>query len=369
MNSHFWMACLIAAGVTALLIVILRPLAEPLGLVDRPDDRKHHTGAVPLVGGLAIVGGTVVANIFYGDIEPFRLMVIETAVVMAFIGALDDRHDLSVRVRLFAQVACILCVIVSTGVYIRTLGHVFGKPIELGWVGPPFTVVAVVGLLNAFNMMDGIDGLAGSQALISIVTLFTFDSTHSLHGIIMLMAAMAAAIVPYLLVNLGLTKYKIFLGDAGSMVVGYLLAWALIRLAEAHESQMSPTDVLWCVSVPVLDTLTVMGRRLLDGKSPFKPDRGHIHHVLLRRGLSPRQTLGLLFMLSCAFSLLGAIARQFSSGVSILTFCGIAVVYARISLQEFRQYQAATSTMPRTNTLDSAPTSDPIAAQQTAVVE
>jgi UDP-GlcNAc:undecaprenyl-phosphate GlcNAc-1-phosphate transferase len=368
------MACLIAAGVTALLIAILRPLAAPLGLIDHPNDRKHHVGAVPLIGGLALFGGTVAANLFYGAIGPFRLTLIETAVVMAVIGALDDRHDLSVRVRLFAQVACVLCVILSTGVYITSLGHVFGRPIELGLLGIPFTVVAVIGLLNAFNMMDGIDGLAGSQALVSVCTLMVFDHDHNLHGMIVLMGSMAAATVPYLLVNLGLTKRKVFLGDAGSMVIGYLLSWTLIRFAEAPESQVSPTDVLWCVSVPVLDTLTVMGRRLLEGKSPFKPDRGHIHHVLLRRGFSPRQTLIFLLVLSCVLSLLGTLTRQFSSGVSILAFCGVAVVYAWASFREFREYQATMSATPRTNApvgvvANTPRVSDSMPAEQAALVD
>lgn len=333
---------MIAASVSALLIAMLRPLARPLGLLDHPNDRKHHVGAVPLIGGLAVFGGTMAANVFDGSIGPFRLAVIGTAVVMAVIGVLDDRHDLSVRVRLFAQVACVLCVIFSTDVHIKTLGHVFGRPIELGLLGIPLTVVAVIGLLNAFNMMDGIDGLAGSQALVSIGTLIVFDSSHDLRGMIILVSSMAAATVPYLLVNLGVTKRKIFLGDAGSMVVGYVLSWALIRFAEAPESQVSPTDVLWCVSVPVLDTLTVMGRRLLEGKSPFKPDRGHIHHILLRRGLSPRQALVFLLVLSSALSLLGFATRQFSSGVSMLAFCGVAAVYAWFCLREFPVSKAPT---------------------------
>ncbi|QWT20734.1 hypothetical protein KPL74_01700 [Bacillus sp. NP157] len=336
-NAHFLMACLCAATITGLLIAILRPLAGPLGLVDIPTDRKRHLGAVPLIGGLAMYGGIVAGTLYFGQLGPFRTVVIETAAVMAIIGALDDRHDLSVRVRLVAQVACVVCVMFSTGVHITTLGHLFGMPVELGAGGYVLTVVAVIGLLNAFNMMDGIDGLAGSQALVSVVTLLAFHGKADLPGIVVLLSLLGSAALPYLLVNLGFTRRKVFLGDAGSMVVGYLLAWALIRMAESSDSPVSPTDVLWCVALPVLDTLTVMTRRLSHGASPFKPDRGHIHHLLLARGLTPRQALIVLVGLSTILSCIGSITRRLPGETNLMTFLAVTVVYTLIVVREYRR--------------------------------
>jgi len=336
-NAHFWIACLVTACTTGLLIAILRPLAAPLGLIDHPNDRKQHIGTVPLIGGLSIFGGIVVGTLFFGGMGPFRTVVIETAAVMAVIGALDDRHDLSVRVRLAAQSLCVLTVCVATGVHITTLGHVMDYPLDLGLLGVPVTVVAVIGLLNAFNLMDGIDGLAGSQALVSVATLLAFHGHKDLRGTIILVAFLASAAVPYLVVNLGLTRRKIFLGDAGSMVIGYLLAWALIRLAEAKDSPVGPSDVLWCVALPVLDTLAVMGRRVMEGRSPFKADRGHIHHLLMGRGLTARQTLVTLLGVSVLFSAFGYIMRGFSSGTSILSFVVLAAAYATAVVREYHR--------------------------------
>lgn len=328
-----------------MLIAVLRPLAPALGLVDHPNDRKRHVGSVPLIGGLCMFGGIAAGTLFMGELGIFRTVVLETAVVMAIIGALDDRHDLSVRVRLVGQVCCILTVCLATGVHITTIGHVFGTPIMLGPLGVPLTVVAVIGLLNAFNMMDGIDGLAGCQALVSVITLLFFHGNHNLRGSVIMVSLLAAAALPYLVVNLGLAGRKIFLGDAGSMVIGYLLAWALIRLAESDDSSLSPTDVLWCVAVPVLDTLTVMGRRIIERKSPFRADRGHIHHLLLGRGLNPRRALVALVALSVALSCLGVGLHGFSSGISISCFLIVAMAYAAVTLREYRR-QSGRSTTP-----------------------
>jgi len=138
---------------------------------------------------------------------------------------------------------------------------------------------------------------------------------------------MAAALLPYLAVNLGLIGRKIFLGDAGSVMVGYVLAWTLIKLSQGNPTHLSTIDVLWCVALPVLDTLAVMVRRLREGKSPFKPDRGHIHHLLLNAGLTPRATLAALVMLAVALAYLGTLTRMFNAGSNLLAFGALSLIY------------------------------------------
>lgn len=323
------LACLVAACTSAASIAVLRRLALPLGLVDHPDERKHHVGSVPLVGGLAIFFGVLVGTLCYGQFHTFVHTLLSTSAVLALLGALDDRSDLSVRIRLLIQTTAILAMIISTGVYIHTLGHIFGYRTELGWLGIPLTVVAVIGLLNAFNMMDGIDGLAGGLTLISIGAIVLFAGPTPLHEIVMLMALLATATLPYLAANLGFMGRKIFMGDAGSMVVGYLLAWTLIHLSQTPGTHLSPVDVLWCVALPVLDTLAVMYRRLRQGQSPFKPDRGHIHHILQRAGLGSRATLLVLVTLAAAIAFAGTVARTVctGSGSNLAAFCILVIIY------------------------------------------
>jgi len=325
-------ACMIAALTTAIAIAILRRFAEPLGLVDRPNERKHHVGHVPLIGGLAVYTGVLAGALWYGGLGHFGQILLGSSAVLALLGALDDRHDLSVRVRLLVQTITILTVIATTGVYIHSLGHIFGYELELGWIGIPFTVIAVIGLLNAFNMMDGIDGLAGSLTLVSIASIMLFVGPTSLQGVLALMALLAVAAVPYLIVNLGFTKRKIFMGDAGSMVIGYLLAWTLIRLSQQPQSHLSTVDVLWCVALPVLDTLAVMYRRIRQGKSPFKPDRGHIHHILMGMKLGSRSTLVVLVALAASIAFVGSVVRMLGigAGSNLVAFCAFAGFYVMV---------------------------------------
>jgi len=337
---------LVAACTSAAGIVAMRRLALALGLVDRPDQRKQHLGEVPLVGGLAIFTGMLAGAACYGVFDGFERSLLGTAAVLALLGALDDRFGLSVRDRLLIQTIAILTVIASTGVYIHTLGHIFGHDVVLGWLGVPMTVLAVIGLVNAFNMMDGIDGLAGSLTLVSIAAVILFASPTPLRGVIMLLALLAAAMLPYLVVNLGFVGGKVFLGDAGSTLIGYLLAWVLIRLSQMPETHLSPVDVLWCVALPVLDTLAVMYRRMRAGQSPFKPDRGHIHHILQGAGLGPRATLAVLVVLAVGLASIGAIVSgvAHSAGVNLAVFCLILGVYMTTVMRLWLRQEARRQT-------------------------
>jgi UDP-GlcNAc:undecaprenyl-phosphate/decaprenyl-phosphate GlcNAc-1-phosphate transferase len=321
--------CLVGACTSATAIFMLRRYALLLGLMDHPDQRKQHVGDVPLVGGLAIFMGITVGAAAYGHFHWFVKILIDTAMLLTLLGALDDRFDLSVRDRLLIQGIAILTVIASTGVYIHTFGHIFGYEVRLGWLGPPLTVVAIIGLMNAFNLMDGIDGLAGSLELVSIAAIVMFAEPPALQEMVVLLAMLATASLPYLITNLGFMGRKIFLGDAGSMLIGYMLAWALVRMSQTSQSHLSPVDVLWCVALPVFDTFAVMLRRVRQGKSPFKPDRGHVHHILMDAGLGPRTTLLALTTLAVSFALVGAIIAHAatSAGLNLAAFCFTMMVY------------------------------------------
>jgi UDP-GlcNAc:undecaprenyl-phosphate GlcNAc-1-phosphate transferase len=342
-DIRIFIACGVAASASAIAIPILLRVAGPAGLVDHPDSRKRHIGNVPLIGGLATLVGLLTGMLYYTHFLPFTYVLVSTAAVLAVLGALDDRFDLSVKLRLLVQTSVILAVIGSTGVHIHTLGYIFGQEIVFGpWLGIPLTLVAVIGLMNAFNLMDGIDGLAGGLALISIAAIFVFAVPTPLIGAIALLALLGAALLPYLACNLGFMGRKIFMGDAGSMVIGYLLAWTLIRLSQHPETHLSPIDVLWCVALPVVDTLAVMYRRLRQGKSPFKPDRGHIHHILMDMGLSSRTTLVVLIALAASIAFMGSVTSSLGlgSGSNLVAFCVFTGFYI-ITVTRIRTRQIA----------------------------
>ncbi|WP_404543751.1 undecaprenyl/decaprenyl-phosphate alpha-N-acetylglucosaminyl 1-phosphate transferase [Dyella jejuensis] len=328
---------------SAAAMIFLYRHAESIGLVDRPSERKQHVGNIPLIGGLSAFFGVVVSSCFDGQSPLFTNALLGTGAILALTGALDDRFDLSVRTRLLVQTGAVLTMVYITGVYVHTLGHLFGHEFELGTLGIPLTIIGVIGVLNAFNMMDGIDGLAGMLALVSIGAINLFQGVSQWHSVILLLL-LAAALLPDLAANLGLVGRKIFLGDAGSMMLGYFLAWTLIELSQEAQPHLSTVDVLWCVALPVLDTLAVMVRRMREGKSPFKPDRGHIHHIMMDAGLGPRATLLALIGLAMSLVFMGSLTRHLAPGSNLLTFGALAVIYIALVGRVRRGQQARQAT-------------------------
>ena len=294
-------------------IKMLRPIAIYFNLVDIPAGRKQHVGHIPLIGGLSIYVGVLVAILTGHPIHDKLFYLPASASLILVAGLVDDLKQLGVWVRIIIQ--AIACIIMINGaeIYVESLGDVFGMgEIYLGQWGIPLTVFAVIGLVNAINMSDGIDGLTGSLVLVAI--LGVFESLSGYYRLFDFLLVMAAALVPYLLTNLSIiSNRKIFLGDAGSMFIGFILAWVLIELSQGDSSglgkAMEPVSVLWCVALPVIDTLVVIIKRLKAGRSPFLPDRAHFHHMLQGMGLGPRQTLLAMVVMALALVVLGGVMQ------------------------------------------------------------
>jgi UDP-GlcNAc:undecaprenyl-phosphate GlcNAc-1-phosphate transferase len=233
-------------------------------------------------------------------------------------------------------------------VYVHSLGILHGYDLRLGWLGIPFTVLAVIGLINAFNLMDGIDGLAGCLALVSTGAIALLMAPHMPAPLTVMVLLLAAALYPFLVANLGLLgrKAKVFLGDSGSVVLGYIIAWTLIALSQSTPRNISPGLVLWCVALPVMDTLAVIYRRLKRGVSPFTPDRTHIHHLLMNTGLGPRRTLVYLVAFAMALPFVGVVIHsQFGAIANLVAFVVVAAAYGVFTSQLERK-QAALMQVP-----------------------
>ena len=327
MTLEFWQASLIAMISVLCAIKILRPIALDINLVDIPDDRKQHDGNVPLVGGLSIYFGLMIAIYITQPLPDNLFYLLMTASLILLIGLLDDLKDLGIWPRILVQIISCVLLLLFTDTYITSLGSPFGSnEIELGKLAIPFTIFAVIGLVNAFNMSDGIDGLAGSLAIVTITGIILFDAVTKNPPLLGFLLMFSAALLPYLFTNL-ISAQKIFLGDAGSLLIGFILAWILIFLSQGHSRSMAPTSVLWCVAVPVIDTFTVCFQRIRIGKSPLSADRQHFHHLLLDAGFSPKKAL--LIILFCAFSLLalGLILQRVLPSASLSIFLLITLVY------------------------------------------
>lgn len=324
-------ASAIALAVTLFSIFSLRPVARRLGLVDKPGGRKAHKGRVPLIGGLCFFLGTVAGLTYLGYVDAFVASLLVPCALIVMTGAVDDLNNMSVRSRLIIQACTAWLVIGATGIYLDSAGHLLGEGIDLqlGLLGIPITIVAVIGLVNAFNMMDGIDGLAAGMAMVSIGTILLFaGGSWPALGVVLLLQVLFAALVPYLAVNLGWPDgRKIFMGDAGSTLIGFLMAWSLIYLSHGKVGVLAPVDTLWCIAIPVMDTIGVMHRRMRLGRSPFEPDRQHLHHLLCDAGFSSRATLGIIVLAGLLLGGLGYALRNLPEVASLGAFAFVFALY------------------------------------------
>lgn len=318
------------------ILFLLRKIAKKIGLVDKPNARKLHQGAVPLVGGISTC---IVLTLFLAlrpDLIRYSGLFMFTIVSLTFVGALDDKFDLSVKVRILVQTLLSILMMHITGIELSSLGNLFGTgDIHLGWFGSVVTVFAVIGAINAFNMVDGIDGLLGGLSVVTFGALAVVLNVDSQHGLAYLCLVIIVAMMPYILMNLGMLgrERKIFMGDAGSMMIGFTVIWLLLGSSQVEgHALMRPITALWLIAVPLMDMAAIMIRRIRRGDSPFKPDREHLHHIFQRLGLSSRQTLLVICTIAvcfAAFGIYGEVA-SISEATMFYTFIAVFLIYTTL---------------------------------------
>jgi len=299
-----------------LSIKLVKPVATRWELVDKPNERKQHSGNIPLIGGIATFLGVMISIFLWLPYsQQLNLYVIASA-LMVFIGALDDRYDLSVRVRIVAQILIASIMIFGAGIYIDSLGDVLGMGnVDIYGLGTVFTLVAVIGAINAFNMVDGIDGLIGGLAINSFASMAILFFVGGKPEIGVFPMIIVMAICPYLLFNLGILGNnfkKIFMGDAGSMFIGFSVIWLLVLGTQGETAVFRPVTALWLIAIPLMDMAAIMFRRIKKGSSPFKPDRDHLHHIFMRSGFSSKQALIILSLLGVLLSTIGVLGEIYS---------------------------------------------------------
>lgn len=280
-----------ALVLTTAIIWFLAPHAARLGLVDEPDQRKRHGEPVPLIGGIAVALAVLNTGLLFDRQDHHLTAFALAAMPMLVLGLLDDRLELRPKHKLVIEVCVALVLVFGGGAVITRLGDLFGTgPIELGLLAVPFTVVCIVGIINAHNMADGVDGLAGSMGLVSTAAFafvaWTCGCTHELAAAL----ALAGALIGFLCFNLPYAgrPLRVFLGDAGSNFLGIALVLLAIDLAGREGTELPPIGAVWIIGLAILDMGATMLLRLFAGHSPIKPDRRHLHHLLLAHGVAPR---------------------------------------------------------------------------------
>ena len=314
-------------------LFVSRKIAKKIGLVDRPNYRKRHQGQIPLVGGISIYASICFAFIYTKNTVPHSGLDLLCAGILVLIGALDDRFDISVKSRAAIQGLVAIAMMVFGGLYINSLGFIFGPwEMILGPFGYLVTLFGVWASINAFNMVDGIDGLLGGLSCVSLgamgALMWMDDNPHLGFWCF----AMIVAILPYILLNLGLfgRHYKVFMGDAGSTMIGFSIIWIILQSTQGTSHSMRPVTALWIIAIPLMDMIAIMYRRMRKGMSPFSPDRQHIHHLIMRAGFSSRQAFVIITVTAALLALFGVAGERWlvwPESVMLILFVIVFLLY------------------------------------------
>lgn len=281
-------ALAVAVAACAVLTALLIRLAPRWGLVDHPQGRKDHAQPTPVVGGIAIFVALALAASVWPQLDSTPWFLLLAAALLVSMGVIDDLVDLNWKPRIGAQALAAGLIALGGGAVLVRLGDSPSMPLSLGLLALPVTVFAVVGIINAINMADGADGVAGVLVLASLamIAALAVGVAPEVHEVSLLAAG---ALVGFLWFNLrrpGQSRARTFMGNSGSALLGLIVAWAAIRLTHAPGSPVTPALAPWLVAVPIADCITLIVRRVVRGRSPFKADRDHLHHLLLDRGWS-----------------------------------------------------------------------------------
>jgi UDP-GlcNAc:undecaprenyl-phosphate GlcNAc-1-phosphate transferase len=333
----FSMFC--GAGITFLCIQLLRPVAVHIGLVDVPGGRKTHTDAIPLIGGVSVFLGFCFALLSLDiSLVDYRGLLAGSA-ILVFIGVIDDFRELTPRTRLVGQCLAGVLLIEWGHIFLHHLGNMFFYgDVGLGVFSVLVTLLFVLGFVNAVNMIDGVDGLAGSIVL-SEAMLLTFLNLvfHQSQNVYILCVLMATVGV-FLGFNIPFASKKrarIFLGDAGSTFLGFLIAWFAIvssQFALRHPVtgvSYNFVTVMWVIAYPMFDLVAVVIHRLASGKSAFSGGRDHFHFLLLDLKIKSLFVTVILFGVSLLLGLLGLLLayQQVSEPWQLLIFVGVFLMY------------------------------------------
>lgn len=330
------------------LIMIGRPFARRLRLVDKPGGRKKHVTLVPLIGGLTIFPSFIALASVYG-VPPHYLYFFLAIIILLIIGALDDRYNVAPRIRFVTQFIVAILVVIPGQAQIYSMGNMFGfGAFGLSLISVPFSIVATVLLINAVNLIDGLDGLSGGKG---IVCYFWLAMACVLGGgafELPLLFIMMGALAGFLTFNMRhpfRERASVFMGDAGSLALGLSLAWFSIHLAKSEDSVMQPISVAWILAIPIWDICGQFARRVREGRHPFEADLNHFHHHFIDAGISVRKATYLILLISFITGAYGVLWVAAGLPEWVLTYTWITGLFVHIYMsmkpERFKRLVAA----------------------------
>lgn len=336
------LAFIVALAVTMALIPALIRMAGRWDMLDLPDARKVHVGGVPRVGGIGMVAGAVASALVWMPVSQELSAVLAAVFLLLVFGALDDKYELNYKWKFLGQALAAAIAVVFGGVVIKYVPFLGMDPIP-AFIGIPLTVLALVGATNAVNLSDGLDGLAGGIALLSLAGILVLALRSDAGFVVALCIIVMAVIFGFLRFNTH--PAIVFMGDAGSQFLGFMTALLALYLTQVENPALNPALPLLLVAVPILDTLVVMTKRIRSGRSPFSPDRNHIHHRLLAAGYAHYEAVFLIYVAQAVFVITALLVRYEADavvvGVYLVLAAALLVILARLERREVVGRQAA----------------------------
>jgi UDP-GlcNAc:undecaprenyl-phosphate GlcNAc-1-phosphate transferase len=320
---------IIATFVTMVLIPPLVHAAEWMHVVDMPAARKVHTTPVPRLGGLAMATGALLPPLLWATMQPEMVGYLIGVVIILFFGLWDDVKGIDYRLKFLGQFIAVIVVVLYGGVVIRFVPFSGLDPLP-DIVALPLTVIALVGVTNAINLADGLDGLAGGTTLLSLGVMAVLAYSSGDSNLLLATVSVIGSIVGFLRFNT--YPARVFMGDGGSQFLGFSAGTLLIILTQKTSTALSPAIALLILGLPILDTVMVMIERMYEGRSPFLPDKKHIHHKLLALGFNHYEAVFVVYALQTLL-IAAAYFLRFESDALILSvyvlFCISLVIFLK----------------------------------------
>ncbi|MBO7197191.1 MAG: undecaprenyl/decaprenyl-phosphate alpha-N-acetylglucosaminyl 1-phosphate transferase [Tidjanibacter sp.] len=316
-------------------------IAKEKNIVDNPDARKLQRVPVPIMGGVAVVFGLLAGVMCFTLMSEFDdlLPVFTSVTVMMLVGMVDDIRGLSPRIRFFVEILLVVFLIFSTGNQINNFHGLWGINILSPWISVPLTIFACVGIINAINLIDGVDGYSSGYCIMASVFFgYAFYKLYDVN-MVALSAVIIAALIPFFLCNVFCKHSKMFIGDAGTLSMGILMSTFVANMltvttdrgvVDANFGLIPFTLAVMCV--PIFDTLRVMSIRILRGKSPFHPDKTHLHHLFIDLGFSHIGTTFSILSMNFLVVLIWYAAYEWlecsiNMQLYIVIFCGLLITF------------------------------------------
>lgn len=320
---------LLIAGTSFLLTFLMFPVFikffKRRNFLDDPGGRKIHTVKTPAMGGLPIFIGFAMAVLIWAPFEILREVkyVLSAVSIMFIIGFRDDLINLRAYQKLIGQIAAAMIIVAVCDIRFTSLYNLFGLeevPLAISYLLSLFTIIVIT---NAYNLIDGIDGLSGSVGVISTLFFGLFFFLNDQTGFALISLSLCGALLAFL--NYNWAPSKIFMGDTGSLFIGFFLSILTIKFIDFNHSKAgqefafggSIGTAVAILILPLADTFRVFVKRVLRGKSPMNPDRTHVHHILLRLGCNHAQATGILITVNIIFVLLALVLKDFPDTVVI----------------------------------------------------